>query len=380
MTAFTRRNTAQSLDISLLVSTFERPANLRRTLFSIARQQRGKERFELIVTDDGSRDETASLVARYAREVDFPVTFVTHPHDQFQLARCRNEGVAAARAPYLLFLDGDCVLSPDHVQQHLRHRTPGVTMAGDYYYLEREISAGIDEQAILRGDFPVWPSWQERRRLIAKRIKSHFYRWLRVRSRPRLTGGNVGIWREDFERVNGYDQNFIGWGFEDRDLQYRLCRVGVRMQSSLAWAHSYHLWHPRDPSFVRNGEGTQNRRYFFQPGRLTTPRNGLRQRELADIAVAAVLPDEKQDWAAQLLGGRFGHCHGPAEVEIVFTPGTERFSGQADCNVLVLLDQTPHRKLVRQAHIIVGGEDLQTPPHKPHFRLEQFEQALAAIV
>ena len=364
----------------MLVSTFERPANLRRTLFSIALQERGKERFELIVTDDGSRDETATMVARFAKDVDFPVTYVTHPHDQFQLARCRNEGVAAARAPYLLFLDGDCVLSRDHVRQHLQHRTLGVTMAGDYYYLQREVSAGIDEGAILGGDFRAWPSCQERRRLIAKRIKSRFYRWLRVRSRPRLTGGNVGIWREDFERVNGYDQNFIGWGFEDRDLQYRLCRAGVRMYSSVGWAHSYHLWHPRDPSFVRNGEGTPNRRYFFQPGRLATPRNGLRRRELADIAIAASLPAENQALAAQLLRGRFSRCLGQAEVEMVFTPGGGQFSGRADCNILVVLEQTPHRKLVRQAHIIVGGESLGVPPQKQHFRLEQFEQALAAIV
>ena len=52
---------------------------------------------ELIVTDDGSTDETPQIVADFAGRVPFRVAFTTHPHTTFRLARSRNEGVEASR-------------------------------------------------------------------------------------------------------------------------------------------------------------------------------------------------------------------------------------------------------------------------------------------
>jgi len=118
-------------DIAIIVSTYERPQHLARCLESIAVQQGVDGRFEVVVTDDGSRDETLGLVAAAARRSDFPLTFTTHDHAGFQLARCRNEGTAASTAPYLLFTDGDCLLPRDHVWIHLDERRRGWITGGD---------------------------------------------------------------------------------------------------------------------------------------------------------------------------------------------------------------------------------------------------------
>jgi hypothetical protein len=80
--------------------------------------------------------------------------------------------------------------------------------------------------------------------------------------RPRLSGNNIALWRHDFERVNGFDEEFIGWGLEDRDLQRRLEAVGVRVRSILHRTTPIHLWHEPAPSFQRNGTGTENLRYY----------------------------------------------------------------------------------------------------------------------
>ena len=80
---------------------------------------------ELVVTDDGSTDETPGIVRDFAERANFPVQFTTHPHTTFQLARCRNEGVRASPRTYLLFLDGDCILPADHVSTHLARRKRG---------------------------------------------------------------------------------------------------------------------------------------------------------------------------------------------------------------------------------------------------------------
>ena len=87
-------------DIALLVSGYQQPQHLRRALLSIASQHDVRGRMEVVVTDDGSTDETPQVVQEFARSVDFPVKFTTHPHTTYQLARCRNDGVRVSTAPY----------------------------------------------------------------------------------------------------------------------------------------------------------------------------------------------------------------------------------------------------------------------------------------
>ncbi len=152
-------------EIALLLSTYERPSHLRRALESIALQQGVDGKFELVVTDDGSTDETPAIVEEFARRVSFPVGFTTHPHTTFQLSRCRNEGVRASRAPYILFLDGDCVLPPDHVSKHLAHRRPGYVMGGDFCRLDQPTSERVTLEVVRSGEYQRWAPPSELRRL-----------------------------------------------------------------------------------------------------------------------------------------------------------------------------------------------------------------------
>ena len=250
------------MDIAVIVSTFERPGHLERCLASIEAQRGVAGRFEVVVTDDGSKDGTLRLLATTARRVDFPLTFTTHEHDGFRLARRRNEGVAASKAPYLLFTDGDCILPPDHLRIHLKTRRPGRIVAGDCLRLDRDASDAVAADALRAGLFPRSLPAGERLRLTLKGLRAKFYEACRKPLRPRLSGNNIGIWRSDYERVNGFDEQFVGWGLEDRDLQVRLERLGLRAWSILLRTAPVHLWHPAAPSFARNNEGTANLDYF----------------------------------------------------------------------------------------------------------------------
>src|ERR1700753_3219602 len=114
-------------DIALCVVTYERPRSLALVLESIAAQRNVRpEQMELVVSDDGSRDETQQVVEDFRSRANFPVKFITHPPLTFQAALCRNAGARATQAPYLLFLDGDCILPPHHVATHLAHRRQDV--------------------------------------------------------------------------------------------------------------------------------------------------------------------------------------------------------------------------------------------------------------
>jgi glycosyltransferase involved in cell wall biosynthesis len=250
------------VDITVIVSTFERLGHLRRCLASIEAQRGVDGRLEVVVTDDGSRDGTVEFLQGAIGRMPFPLQFTTHAHQGFRLAHCRNMGVAESRAPYILFTDGDCILPPDHIKAHLSMRRPGRVVGGDCIRLTRETSESIDEAALRRGRFPRRIPAREAIRISLKAARAKWYELCRVPMRPRLTGNNIGLWRSDFLRINGFDERYVGWGLEDRDLQHRLERIGVRAWSILARTRPLHLWHEPHPTFARNGTGTENLAYF----------------------------------------------------------------------------------------------------------------------
>jgi GT2 family glycosyltransferase len=235
-------------EVSIIVSTFQRPDHLRRSLLSLALQQDVGVRFEIVVTDDGSNDHTAEVVYQFARSVDFAVRFVTQDHQGFHAARCRNHGAQASTAAYLIFFDGDCIFPPDHLRQHLRARRPGMARTGDSFRLDRDASGRVDETAIRAGAFVHWVAGKELWRLRRRWFRELMYSTIRHSRKPKVMAGNLAVWRSDFERINGFDEQFRGWGCEDDDLGHRLRRAGVRIAPIFGYTQGYHLWHVAHPS------------------------------------------------------------------------------------------------------------------------------------
>ncbi len=313
-------------EIAVLISSFERPRHLRCALASVAYQEEASDRLELVVTDDGSRDDTIAVVAEFAARVAFPVKLTTHDHAAFQLARCRNEGALVTEAPYLLFSDGDCFMPRGHLAAHLRRRRPGVVMAGDCCRLSEDVSASLDVEAITRGDWVGGDLSGEWRRLRRQDRKARLYSLLRHPTKPRLIGNNVGIWRRDYLRVNGYDERFVGWGGEDDDLRLRLRRCGVAIRSILKWTWTYHLWHPSAPSCPQRLRDGQNVDYLAlnrtRPARCLNGLVDLEQRAATDLRAPGIQA-----------------ARGPrrkAFAEVLFHPGRGVWSGLATWNVLVV--------------------------------------------
>ncbi|HEV2968842.1 MAG TPA: glycosyltransferase [Pirellulales bacterium] len=378
------------IEIAISVTTYQKPWHLRRALASIAGQQGVDGKFEVVVTDDGSTDETPQIVERFRRGVDFPVHFTTHERAAFQVSRCRNEGARATTAPYLLFVDGDCVLPPDHLAIHLARRRPGRAMLGDCYRIEKEVSETLTEAGAQRGEFLAWHVNGERERHARQHRKARLYGFLRHSRKPKLVGNNVGVWRSDFERVNGFDENFCGWGQEDDDLGLRLRRAGVRLDSILHWTRSYHLWHPRDPTSTSAWREGTNVPYFLRRGQLTRCRNGLVKRPIADLAIQIIgrsAADERLAELMQPIGRALTERLAQAaavrtrpEVEILALPGAGQFSGRAEFQMLVLLDNvTPSAQVLRQANLIVSDCRLADLNGTRQFGLNEFDRALDAI-
>jgi GT2 family glycosyltransferase len=257
-------------ELAVIVTSFQRHWHLERCLASLEAQQGVDGRFEVVVADDGSRDGTLELLAALVRRTAYPLTFTTHDHDGVRLARCRNSGAAVSTASYLLFVDGDCILPPDHLQTHLAVRRPGRVVTAEAIQLDAPTSGTVDAAGLRAGRFPLHMPPRELRRLRVNGGLAKVCETLHVPRRPRLTGANIAIWRSDFEAVNGFDERYVGGVFEEFDLQVRLERLGLRAWSIQFETAPVHLWHPPAPQDVSDDAGAANLAYFRGVGQRPT--------------------------------------------------------------------------------------------------------------
>jgi glycosyltransferase involved in cell wall biosynthesis len=265
--------------LSLIVTTYNRPDALAAVLAGLlAQDDRG---FEVLIADDGSRDDTRMLVERSARDAPLRIAHVWQEDRGFRAGAARNRAFLQARGDYLVFLDGDCVPRPDFVARHRRLAERGWMVAGNRILLSESFTRDV-----LEGRLPIhgwtFAQWREAHRRGAinrtaalrslplgplRKIGSR--RWQRVRS------CNLGVWADDFRAVNGFDDIFEGWGFEDSDLAVRLLNLGVRRKYGAFATGVLHLWH-RENDRAREGENWQRLQHRIGSGETRAGR-GLEQ-------------------------------------------------------------------------------------------------------
>lgn len=231
--------------VSVVALTYNWPEALERLLASLAAQAQLPD--EVIVADDGSAAPTRELIARMARDFPVPLRHVWHEDRGFRAARARNRGIAASRGDYVILVDGDMLLHPQFVADHLMLAARGFFLQGGRIKATREESTRL-----LTGGKPVFAPWSRAdfhefdgsKRLYAFR-QPQLARWkARAKSGGRVMSCNMSFWRDDLLRVNGFDERMEGYGAEDRELVARLENAGLRRRA-LKWAAlAVHLWHP----------------------------------------------------------------------------------------------------------------------------------------
>ena len=107
----TNGRASQNPAFTIFTPTFNRAGTLERLFDSIARQT--FRDFEWLVVDDGSTDNTATLIARLAAQANFPVRYRHQPNAGKHIAF--NNGVREARGALFLTIDSDDELTPEAV-------------------------------------------------------------------------------------------------------------------------------------------------------------------------------------------------------------------------------------------------------------------------
>lgn len=252
------------MKVSVVVITYNWPEALERVLDGLARQITLP--YEVIIADDGSGAATAEVIAR--RAADFPVPLRHQWQDDlgFRAARARNRGIAASRGDYIILLDGDMLVHPRFIADHLMLAERGYFLQGGRLKATPE-----ESRRLLAGGKPVFAPWVKAnfdefdgtRRLYAFRAP-WLARWkARSRNGGRVMSCNMSFWRDDLLRVNGFDERMEGYGAEDRELAARLENAGVRRRALKWCALAVHLWHDsRSPPDVDDMSLPNNRLFF----------------------------------------------------------------------------------------------------------------------
>ena len=261
---------------SVIICFYEKTQYLRVCLESLKSCTRDFD--EVIIADDGSSEQIVNDVNQLVKDYLFPIVHAWHIRNGARRAACRNNGIRHATGDYLIFLDADFAVLPGAVGSHVAFAKPGYFAAGRCKYSTEEQARRIFAEPASPGlleniyaELPDKPVLREHREF----VRYGKLRKLKLASARKQTfGGHFSIYKKDIESVNGYDENYIGWGGEDQDIAMRLVMAGMKGTSVIRTARILHLWHPKDMGDKHWREG-DNTSYFLRKNIPVFCENGL---------------------------------------------------------------------------------------------------------
>ncbi|QKM64413.1 glycosyl transferase [Polynucleobacter tropicus] len=236
------------MKISVIVATYNRVDALNLVLQSLETQT--DSNFEVIVADDGSREETKEFISKFAKTSKLAIKHVWHEDKGFRLALIRNLATAQASGEYLIFLDGDCIAQPDFVARHRMLAQKNFLVTGSRVLLSEALT-----QELLRSahwDFKLFSASLLKYRLtggINKFLPLKFkfgdgaWRHYKKFVWRRIKGCNLACWKTDAQAINGFDETMTGWGHEDADFVFRLQHNHIKRKSGSWSTEVLHLFH-----------------------------------------------------------------------------------------------------------------------------------------
>lgn len=198
------------VDASIIIPTYNRSEVLLTTLEALAQIDYPAERWEAIIVDDGSTDDTAAVVERWIAQSGAPVRYLSQRNAG--PAAARNRGAANAHGEMLIFIDNDIIVPPVFISEHLQtlQANPGCWVIG-------RITHPPQLRATPFGRYRdgVWEAFHQ----------SHATTG--VVATEGITAANLALPAEDFRQLGGFDEDFTIASSEDWDLGVRARQAGI---------------------------------------------------------------------------------------------------------------------------------------------------------
>jgi glycosyltransferase involved in cell wall biosynthesis len=229
---------------SLNISTYNWPEALNLCLLSVKALKVLPG--EVIIADDGSKDDTRQLIEKFQKDFPVPIKHVWQPDEGFQLARVRNKGIAASSYEYIIQIDGDLILHPMFVADHIVFSKKGSFTGGSRVLLNKPYSEELLRAGKINVSLLNSGTTNKLNGVRSKALTSYLSDRYRVNDIYSLRGCNMAFWRKDLLKVNGYNEELTGWGREDNEIAIRLVNSGISKRTLKFGGIAYHIYHTED--------------------------------------------------------------------------------------------------------------------------------------
>ncbi len=228
----------KKLNHTLIVSTYNRPDALALVLKSIAEQSIQVD--QVIIADDGSTAATKNLITSFETKIK-NLQHVWQEDEGFRLAAIRNKALKASTGDFISMIDGDMVLHPDFIKTINKLAFKNQYLQGKRVLLNNETTASFLKSDISKISF-FSEGITNRFNTISNLFLSK-YLTRKYNSIQAVKGCSMHFWKSDAEKINGFNESFVGWGREDSEFLSRLLNAGITRKNIIFGAVAYHLYH-----------------------------------------------------------------------------------------------------------------------------------------
>lgn len=224
---------------SLLISTYNWPQALELVLESVLLQQVMPD--EILIADDGSTPETKALIDRYRPKFSIPIQHFWQEDKGFRKTLILNEAIKHSTGEYIIQIDGDIILHPAFIKDHMNNCREGFFIKGSRGRLTEKKSKQVFKTRNIH-IHSLMSGVKSRINSTRCTILSPLFHGDTQLTND-LRGCNFAFWKKDFLAVNGYNNDLISWGHEDIELAARLVNLGIKRKQLKMSAVCFHIHH-----------------------------------------------------------------------------------------------------------------------------------------
>ena len=227
------------MKLTLIITTYNWIDSLALVLESVKKQSIIP--FEIIIADDGSNEETRNLISAFNIVSGLNVMHSWQEDIGFRAARSRNNAILKSSGDYIVLIDGDMILHPYFIQDHIESAEYGCFIQGSRALLSEKQTKNILAQKKIKFSFYSLGLMNRKNAIRSKFLATVFL------NKKNYTSGirscNMAFYLKDCLKINGFNNDFEGWGREDSEFVVRLINSGVKRKNLRFLGIQYHLWH-----------------------------------------------------------------------------------------------------------------------------------------
>ena len=224
---------------TLVTPTYNWPNALELLLLSIMNQTVLPA--EVIIADDGSKEDTRALIEDFQKKFPVPLIHIWHDDIKNRKPRIMNQAIAKAQYDYIIEIDGDIIMNKHFIEDHLKFAQKGFYLFGSRVNIQETLLTELFSKKII--DFNFFSKGIKKRgRTIRIPFMMNFAKIVDKRS-SKLRGCNMSFWREDFIKINGFNEDLVGWGIDDSEMIERLQNIGIKGKRLKFAGIVYHIYH-----------------------------------------------------------------------------------------------------------------------------------------